>query len=131
MRAKYPQYEPSEYEPSEIADRGITLHDFPQQEAGVSEHRLNAENLIISWVDRGFEPRCASDPKTPDGVDLDMSKGAERTCARALPYPAKRCGYFVVNCEDCGLSACITTAGRRDDPRSITLACKERFSHEN
>jgi hypothetical protein len=83
-----------------------------------------ADNLTATWVDRGREPQCPSDPQFPFGVDLDTSGGAENRCQTALPYPAKRCGYFVVSCKDCGLTCCITTAGRADDPRSVTLACK-------
>jgi C4-type Zn-finger protein len=41
-----------------------------------------------------------------------------------LPYPAKRCGIYLVVCERCGYSAAITTAGRPDDPRKVTLPCK-------
>lgn len=88
-------------------------------------HRLNAPNLTVEWIDRGMEPQSAPDPQFPDGVDLDATKGAARTCHALLPYPAKRCGYYSVNCTDCGLSCLITTAGRVDDPRSVALACKE------
>jgi hypothetical protein len=92
-------------------------------------HRVNSGNLSVTWVDRGFDPKCQPDAKFPDGVDLDTSNGAAKTCQRALPYPAKRCGYFVVNCTECGLSAAITTAGRVDDPRSVKLACKPTNRH--
>jgi hypothetical protein len=78
----------------------------------------------IDWIDRGREPQCAPNPKYPRGVDIDSSDGAEKTCASALPYPAKRCGYFVVKCRTCGMTAMVTTAGRPDDPRSLRLACK-------
>jgi C4-type Zn-finger protein len=43
---------------------------------------------------------------------------------KELPYPAKRCGLFLVICDKCGYSAAITTAGRPDDPRKVTLPCK-------
>ena len=80
--------------------------------------------LIVQWVDGGREPRNKPDPAYPHGVDIDISKGAEKTCQRPLPYPARRCGYFVVACDACHQNACITTAGRADDPRSIKMACK-------
>jgi hypothetical protein len=95
------------------------------------DHRTNAAHLLVGWVDSGREPQCAPDPAYPAGVDIDTSNGAARTCHRALPYPAKRCGYFLVQCMECELSCVITTAGRVDDPRSVTLRCKERMATTN
>jgi hypothetical protein len=86
---------------------------------------VSEPNLKVTWVDRGFEPTCKADPNFPDGMDLDLSQGKSRACVTELPYPAKRCGYFVINCTDCGLQAVVTTAGRRDDPRSVLVACRE------
>jgi hypothetical protein len=80
--------------------------------------------MKITWHDSAREPQCAPNPAYPDGVDLDASDGAKTSCKAVLPYPAKRCGYFLVICEACGVSAAITTAGRRDDPRSVKLPCK-------
>lgn len=80
-------------------------------------------NLTAKWVDSGREPKCPPDPKFPDGLDLDASRGAARTCTIALPYPARRCGYYEILCPDCGMSIAVTTAGRRDDPRHVTLGC--------
>lgn len=81
-------------------------------------------NLEVKWIDRGVEPKCAPNPAYPEGIDIDASNGAQPTCSAALPYPAKRCGYFTVVCSVCKQSALITTAGRPDDPRSIKLACQ-------
>ena len=53
-----------------------------------------------------------------------MAKQAEKSCLVMLPYPAKRIGYFDIECTGCGLRVAISTAGRRDDPRSVRLACK-------
>jgi hypothetical protein len=80
----------------------------------------------VQWIDRGFEPRQKPDPKYPTGIDLDLSKGAAATCRAELPYPAKRVGFFQIRCDRCDQSAIVTTAGRPDDPRSVTLACKRR-----
>jgi hypothetical protein len=80
-------------------------------------------NFTIEWIDRMREPRCAPDPAYPEGKDADMTLGAARTCKVDLPYPAKRCGIYIVACGDCGLRVGITTAGRPDDPRSATLPC--------
>lgn len=79
--------------------------------------------LTAEWIDRGREPQCAPDPKFPNGIDLDASNGAARTCSMELPYPAKRCGLYIVACDRCGQRDAITTAGRPDDPRKITLGC--------
>ena len=75
----------------------------------------------IRWFDRGVEPKCPPNPKYPLGIDLGVDIG--RNCKVALPYPAKRCGYYVVRCERCGYTIGVTTAGRPDDPRSIRLPC--------
>jgi hypothetical protein len=79
--------------------------------------------LTVQWIDDGREPQCAPDPAYPNGIDLDISKGAQRTCSTALPYPAKRCGFYVTRCELCDQSVICTTAGRPDDPRSIKVPC--------
>lgn len=79
----------------------------------------------VHWHDSGKEPECKPNPNYPDGIDLDVSFGAERTCTARLPYPARRCGSYIVECSKCGLTVACSTAGRPDDPRSIKLACKE------
>jgi len=78
----------------------------------------------IEWIDAGREPREKPDPDYPLGIDLDMAKGRLPACKAIVPYPAKRCGYWHVECNICGESILITTAGRVDDPRSITMPCK-------
>lgn len=80
----------------------------------------------IEWFDSGSEPTVKPNPKYPDGIDIDMSKGSEPTCVVTLPYPAKRIGYYSVECKACKLRVAISTAGRPDDPRSAKLACKVR-----
>lgn len=77
----------------------------------------------IEWVDREREPQSAPDPAFPFGRDIDGS-GGRPSCRVALPYPAKRCGFYVVECRTCGYSIGITTAGRPDDPRSVRVPCK-------
>ena len=79
--------------------------------------------LLVEWLDGGREPQCAPNPKYPNGLDADASAGAKETCKIALPYPAKRCGLYVVRCPICGIKVAVTTAGRADDPRSVTVAC--------
>lgn len=80
--------------------------------------------IQVKWVDAGREPKMAPNPKFPKGIDLDLTHGRPRFCKTELPYPAKRCGYYKVECLRCHYSAIITTAGRPDDPRSVKLPCK-------
>jgi hypothetical protein len=81
-------------------------------------------NFNIKWLDRGREPQCAPNPDYPTGIDIDCSGHNEPSCKTSLPYPARRCGLYFVECKACGSNAAITTAGRPDDPRSVTLPCK-------
>lgn len=79
---------------------------------------LNAE-----WIDREREPQCPANPQFPNGIDLDMSEGAAKTCSIEVPYPAPRCGIYIIECDKCGQRNAVTTAGRPDDPRKITFGC--------
>lgn len=86
------------------------------------------DRFKVVWHDRGREPQCAPDPAFPDGRDLDMTDVLVEgwpTCRAELPYPAKRCGIYVVECKACGLTVGITTAGRPDDPRSVRVGCRK------
>lgn len=80
--------------------------------------------MKVEWHDAGREPQCAPNPRFPKGIDADCSDGAEATCTEALPYPAKRCGHYLIECETCGQRVAVTTAGRPDDPRSVKIACR-------
>ena len=80
--------------------------------------------FTVHWLDRQREPKDAPDPNYPFGIDLDVSKGAKATCTAKLPYPAKRCGVYIVQCQLCGFTAAVTTAGRADDPKSVKIPCK-------
>lgn len=79
----------------------------------------------INWHDSGREPCVAPNPAYPEGVDVDISAGALTHCRAALPYPARRCGAYIIRCLQCGFRGAVTTAGRPDDPRSVTVRCKE------
>ncbi len=83
-----------------------------------------ARSMQVYWIDRGREPRCPPNPLYPDGIDVDCSEGAIATCTVNLPYPARRCGEYRINCETCGQVIMVTTAGRRDDPRTVKIACE-------
>lgn len=76
----------------------------------------------VKWIDGKKEPQCAPDPAFPDGRHLDT--GERPACRVFLPYPAQRCGIYVVKCLRCGVTLALTTAGRPDDPRSVMVACR-------
>lgn len=81
-------------------------------------------HFSVRWIDRRREPQCAPDPAYPDGIDLDVAGAAITTCLVELPYPAKRLGIYEAKCSLCGGVYACTTAGRRDDPRSMRVPCK-------
>jgi hypothetical protein len=83
-----------------------------------------SEQFTIEWIDREREPKCAPDPNFPSGKDV-VTPGDGKSCYVELPYPAKRCGIYVVECGRCKIRVGITTAGRADDPKSCTIKCKE------
>lgn len=80
------------------------------------------EQFTIAWIDRGCEPQCAPDPNFPNGKRIKAPSGI-LACPVELPYPAKRCGYYLVERTRCAVRVAITTAGRPDDPRSAEIAC--------
>ena len=84
----------------------------------------------VKWVDAGREPQCPPNPNYPNGIDVIETTGAN-TCKVDLPYPAKRCGAYQVKCRACGRRITVTTAGRADDPKSVTMQCagQKRAAH--
>lgn len=80
--------------------------------------------MRVTWHDLGREPQNPPNPAYPKGIDVDCSAGAQATCTERLPYPAKRCGQYLVVCETCRQRIVVTTAGRADDPRSVKIACR-------
>lgn len=80
----------------------------------------------IQWVDRGRPPQSEPNPSYPDGIDLDASGGAKRTCLVQIPYPSGHInvGTWNIRCSKCKLTLMVTAASRPDDPRSVKVACK-------
>jgi hypothetical protein len=78
--------------------------------------------MTVKWIDSGREPQCPANPEYPDGQDIKAPAGA-KVCKIELPYPAKRCGMYLITCSRCGCNSVVTTAGRRDDPRSVEMPC--------
>lgn len=79
--------------------------------------------LTVTWIDHGHDHKAELDPMFPNGMNIDASFSSPHACAVDLPYPAQRCGLYVVNCTICGIRVGCTTAGRPDDPKSIKIAC--------
>lgn len=78
----------------------------------------------ITFVDRGHKVRRSKpNPAFPNGMQVDMSKGAARACEVSLPYPAERCGVWEVKCRTCGICIALTCAGRPDDPCAVKIPC--------
>jgi hypothetical protein len=88
------------------------------------------QQFQIEWNDSGREPQCPPNPDYPNGIDLDASQGEETTCTVELPYPAQRCGFYLITCTLCGFTMIATTAGRIDDPKSVKLPCKMKSLRE-
>lgn len=80
----------------------------------------------VTWVDGRAEPKCAPNPAYPTGIDVDLSTPDADACAITLKYPAKRIGRYEIECAECGGKFAVTTAGRPDDPRSVTVPCKHK-----
>ncbi len=81
--------------------------------------------ITVQFLDSGHEPTEPANPSYPKGMDVDLRPHVlAKGCCRNLPYPAPRCGSYVVVCETCGYRAAISVAGREDDPRTVTMPCK-------
>lgn len=82
-------------------------------------------DIAVTWFDHQRAPQCAPDPAYPNGRDIDMRPNrTAKGCTVEVPCPAPRCGLYLLVCRSCGLSAAVTTAGRPDDPRKVTVPCK-------
>lgn len=82
--------------------------------------------FLVDWVDGHREATFAADAAYPDGTAIDVALDATRACRLELPYPAARCGLWVITCRRCAYSIALATAGRRDDPRSVRVPCRAR-----
>jgi len=83
--------------------------------------------LKVTWQDGKRQAKCPPDPRWPDGIHLDNTRGyAILSCKTDLPYPAPQCGRWLIECDACGQKVIVTAAGRVDDPRSIKLVCQAR-----
>ncbi len=78
----------------------------------------------VTWIDFNTKAKCAPNPEYPNGIAIDASNGANKSCSIKLPYPAKGCGQHKITCNKCKQTALVTAAGRPDDPTSVKLACR-------
>jgi hypothetical protein len=67
--------------------------------------------------------QCPPDPAYPDGIDVDLA-GQHPGCKVEFPHPAPECGLYVAHCTACHRDFVVTTAGRPDDPKSLTVPCR-------
>jgi hypothetical protein len=84
---------------------------------------MSDANLEVTWIDSGREAVYPPDPAYPHGTDIDVTGGQRPSCETTLPYPARRCGQYLVKCSRCGFTDSFSTAGRADDPRSVRVPC--------
>lgn len=85
----------------------------------------------VTFLDSGRTATQKPDPAYPDGMEIDLRHPGQKGCCRNLPYPAPRCGHYVVVCTVCGYRALISVAGRPDDPKNVTMPCLPRKEHLN
>jgi hypothetical protein len=81
------------------------------------------EQFEITWVDGRREPVCDPDPAYQYGVDLVIGAPEKPRCTVLLAYPARRCGFYRIECRRCSVVIACTTAGRVDDPKSVSFNC--------
>jgi hypothetical protein len=80
--------------------------------------------FLVDWVDGHREAAELADPAYPGGCAIDVALDAPKACRVQLPYPAARCGTWVVTCRVCLYAIALATAGRSDDPSSVRVPCK-------
>lgn len=51
--------------------------------------------MKVEWFDHKREPQCAPDPAFPNGKDINTVSDRP-SCKADLPYPAQRCGLYIV-----------------------------------
>jgi hypothetical protein len=78
---------------------------------------------LFAWPQ---EPTQKPDPAYANGMDVDHSRGAKRTCTMAMPYPADGYVRWELSCPNCGQRAETSSTGRVDDPITFTIACLRR-----
>jgi hypothetical protein len=83
-----------------------------------------SSGILVDWVDQHRPPKHPPDPAWPNGAAIDVALNALRACRLELPYPAARCGLWVITCKQCGYAMSLATTGQADDPRSVRVPCR-------
>lgn len=87
----------------------------------------------ITWVPRsgGRKPEVPPSPAFPNGKHLvALPQPDAPSCRGELPYvmwqedgTGRGLGLLMITCRRCGMRSAVTTAGRPDDPISLTQNC--------
>jgi hypothetical protein len=100
-------------------------HDeFAFEESVTIERDAPAGQFLVDWVDLHRSSDAPADPAFPAGSPIDVALDALRACRIELPWPAERCGIWLVTCQKCGLYIRLKTTGKADDPNSLRVACR-------
>lgn len=70
-------------------------------------------------------------PEYPNGVDVDLSAGAQDICVATLIYPAPQSGLCNVTCQNCGYQIALSVHAMADDAKSIKVPCFRAAFSEN
>lgn len=82
-----------------------------------------SEKFKIELINRQGPATEKANKRYPNGIEMDVTEG-RKGCVVTLPYPAEERGHWMVKCRSCGSQMLITAAGRRDDPRSLKIPCR-------
>jgi hypothetical protein len=101
-------------------------HDeFAFEESVVTiERDAPAGQFLVDWIDLHRSSDAPADPAWPCGSAIDVALDALTACRLELPWPAERCGLWIVTCRRCGFHIRLETAGRADDPCSVKIPCR-------
>jgi hypothetical protein len=80
----------------------------------------------LRWK-KNIEWRASPDPVEMNTMRINCM--GVTSCIVPLPYPAKRSGAYLIRCE-CGMEIYVSTTGRLNDPRSVTVPCNVRESQK-
>ena len=84
--------------------------------------------IDVYFIDAGHRSDERPDPAFPTGRRVNIDGPLPTAlCCYNLPYPAPRCGTYVVECLECPVRHEIPVNGRSDDPYIITMPCKKQL----
>jgi len=83
--------------------------------------------FTVRAMHRNGPPTCRPNPAYPNGIDVRETAPGVQSCRAELPYPAPERLIWSVRCRLCGRTLMLTAAGRADDPRSVTIPCRDKL----